>query len=113
MNQQQRNVKSPSIHPATLTTPIFVGAGLALLLISLFLSGVNEPDPAWGKLWIIKPLIVVPVAGAIGGAFYYYMNHVGPLVGIHKTISFMLSILGFVIILWLGTVVGLDGTLWN
>ncbi|PEC35719.1 potassium transporter KefB, partial [Bacillus toyonensis] len=53
---------------------MLLGAGIALILILVFLLGVDNPKPEWGKLWMLKPLIVVPTAGAMGGVFYYFMD---------------------------------------
>lgn len=49
--------------------PILIGAVIALIFISMFLFSVDHPKPEWGKLWMLKPLIIVPLAGAIGGLF--------------------------------------------
>jgi len=89
------------------------GAAIALVLIALFLSGVDHPNPNWPKLWMVKPLIIVPVAGALGGVFYYYMDHLRYQGGWKKTLAILFSVIGYVVILWLGTVLGLNGTLWN
>ena len=51
------------------------GAGIAFVLICMFLFTADEPDPEWSKFWLIKPLLVVPVAGAMGGVYYYFMDH--------------------------------------
>lgn len=56
-----------SKRPVSLTTRMLTGAGLALILISIFLVGNNSADPSWGKYWMIRPLLVVPFAGAMGG----------------------------------------------
>ena len=88
---------------------MLLGAGFALVFISLFLSGVTDPKREWGNLWMVRPLIVVPIAGAMGGAFFYYITRLtkGAAWGI------LLGIAGSIVILWLGTVAGLDGTLWD
>ena len=109
----QDNATSQSMHPATLTTPMLIGAGLALLLILLFLSGVNNPDPAWGSMWKLKPIIMVPIAGAIGGGFYYCMGLLSFNSGLNKSVAVIVGLIGYVVVLWLGTVLGLNGTLWN
>lgn len=98
---------------ASLWKKMLIGAGVALALITLFLAGVDDPDPSWPKLWILKPLIIVPIAGAMGGAFYYFVHHVFSERGWNKVVSFLLSVFGYVVAFWLGSVLGLDGTLWN
>ncbi|MBK1439427.1 hypothetical protein JHJ32_05475 [Parapedobacter sp. ISTM3] len=89
------------------------GAGIALILISLFLFAAGDPNPDWGKLWMVRPLLIVPSAGAMGGIFYYVMNPMRYRGGWKKLSANLLSLVVYVIVLWLGTVLGLDGTWWN
>ena len=109
----QNRLTIQSIHPASLGKQMVQGAGIALILIALFLLGVKNPKPEWGNLWMIKPLLVVPFAGSMGGVFYYYMNHLCYRGGWRKAVAIILSLIGYIVILWLGTVLGLNGTLWN
>ncbi len=97
----------------SLAKPLLVGGGIGLILISIFLSGVHDPNPAWGKLWMIRPLVIVPLAGAMGGLFYYFMRHLSATGSLNKSGAIVLSIVVYIIGLWLGTVLGLDGTLWD
>ena len=92
---------------------IIMGAAIGLLLISLFLLSAGEPDPAWGKLWILRPLIIVPLAGAIGGLCNYFIMLFHNHFGVNRIIATILSVTVFIIGLWLGIVLGLDGTMWN
>ena len=101
------------IHSASMGKRMFQGGAIALVLIIIFLSGVDEPNPEWPKLWMVRPLIIVPLAGAMGGVFYYFMDHLRHLGGWKKAVAFILSFIGYLIALWLGTVLGLDGTMWN
>ncbi len=93
--------------------PILTGAGIALILIAIFLSGVDRPDPAWPKLWMVKPLIIVPLAGAMGGLFFYLMQPFRYKGGWQKIVATIVSLIVYIIGLWLGSVLGLNGTLWN
>ena len=89
------HVKTQTIHPATLGKRMLLGAGIGLVLISVFLIGVKNPNPTWGKLWMIKPLIMVPLAGAGGGAFYYLINHFFCYQGgWRKALAIVLSLIG-------------------
>lgn len=110
----ENNLTSAPIDKASLLKRTLIGAGIGLVLISLFLASVNQPKPEWGKFWIIRPLIVVLLAGACGGAgtyfVYYFFGNQGKW---SKIIAFCVSLIGFVIALWLGAILGLDGTLWN
>jgi hypothetical protein len=106
-------VKTSKTFQISLVKQMVMGAGTGLLLISLFLLTSGKSDPAWGGLWMIRPLIIVPLAGALGGLCSYFIFHFRSMVGINKTVSWILSAVVFVIGLWLGTVLGLDGTMWN
>jgi hypothetical protein len=96
-----------------LSRKMLQGGGLALLLITIFLLGVKEPDPEWGKLWMARPLIIVSLAGAGGGMFYYFMAPMRHTGGWRRIIANLSCLIVYIIALWLGTVLGLDGTLWN
>ena len=109
---EQNNLTSQPIQPVALAKPVLIGAGIGLLVISFFVFGVDHPNPEWGKLWMIRPLIVTPIAGAMGGAFYYLMDYLCYR-GLNRTLAVILSLIVFVIGLWLGTVLGLAGTMWN
>lgn len=101
------------IHSSSLIKRMLAGAVPGLLLISLFLAGTGEPDPSWGEYWMLRPLIVVPIAGAMGGAFYYFADQIGRRLGWNKTLIIILSLIVYLIGLWLGSVLGLAGTYWN
>jgi hypothetical protein len=62
---------------------------------------------------MIRPLIIVPLAGAVGGLCNYFIVHFYSQFGVNKTIAVILSVVVFIIGLWLGTVLGLDGTMWD
>lgn len=109
---QKNNFIIRSIHPALLVTSILVGAALALLLIAAFVLPV-EGNPEWGKLWKIRPLVIVPIAGAVGGGVFYLLRHRTYQAGWRKILVTALGALVYIIGLWLGTVLGLDGTLWD
>lgn len=111
MTQQNKSQHEP-IQQVSLVKPMLVGAGIALLLISFFVFGVDEPHPEWGKFWMIRPLIVTPLAGAMGGAFYAFMEYQSSR-GFNRTLAILLSIVVYIVGLWLGTVLGLAGTMWN
>lgn len=96
----------------SLIKPILIGAGIGLLVILFFLFRV-EGRPEWGSLWKLRPLIITPLAGATGGAFYYLIDQVRYRNGLNPSIAFILSLLVFIIGLWMGIVLGLDGTMWN
>lgn len=101
------------IHAASVGIRMAQGAGMAFILIVLFLGSAGEGDPDWPRFWMIRPLIIVSLAGALGGVFYYNMDHLRDLGGWRKALANVLSLLVYLLVLWLGTVLGLDGTWWD
>lgn len=97
----------------SLTKSMLLGAGIALLLINLLLLQVEEPNPEWPKYWMLRPLIIVPLAGATGGAFYHFLGRIRQHGGWRNVFGIVLGLLIYIIGLWLGTVLGLAGTLWH
>lgn len=95
----------------SLAVPMLIGAGVGLMVILFFLSS-SSGDHNWGKYWMIRPLIITPMAGAMGGAFYYLMGLLSRR-GLNKTLAVLLSMIVFITGLWLGIVSGLDGTMWD
>lgn len=91
---------------------ILIGAGIALAVISFFVFGVDEPHPEWGAFWRVRPLIITPLAGAIGGACYSYLQYQSSQ-GLNKALAVVLGVVIYVIGVWLGVVLGLDGTMWD
>jgi hypothetical protein len=91
---------------------MIIGAGIGVLAVSFFLIP-SEAKPEWGQFWMIRPLIVTPLAGAIGGFCNYVILNFHELVGLNKIAARILSILIPLAGLFLGIVLGLDGTLWD
>ena len=110
---QKNHLTAQPIHPFTLAKRMLLGAGIALVPLTLLLLQVEEPDPAWPKLWMLRPLIIVPLAGAMGGLFYYLMNYLFHLQGWRKILVNILCLVVYLVGIWMGTVLGLNGTLWH
>jgi len=102
-----------SINTASLIKHMLVGTAIALAVICFFVFSVDNPNPAWPAFWRVRPLIITPLAGAAGGACFYLIDHLLNHNGRRKALAVILGILVFIIGLWLGIVLGLDGTLWN
>lgn len=98
---------------AALPRRILIGAGFALVLITLFVMGVDNPHYNWPENWRLRPIVVTTIAGGIGGAFVDFMHLMRREGGIYRAGGIVLSLVGYVIILWLGSIYGLAGTLWN
>ena len=92
---------------------MILGAGIGFLFISLFLVMAGGTKPEWGDFWMIRPLLVVPVATALGGAFYTFLDPWRRKGGYQQFLAELLGLLGFIFSLWIGTVLGLDGTYWD
>lgn len=104
---------NPQIHNASLTKRMIQGGSIALILITFFLLGAGESKPNWPKYWQIKPLLMVPLSGAMGGAFYYFMDYMRYHNDWRKPLAYIISFIGYFIGLWIGTVLGLNGTMWD
>ncbi|MGN7723704.1 hypothetical protein [Chitinophaga sp. 22620] len=101
------------LHPVSLTKRMLLGAAIALVLITIFLIGAGEGDPSWPRFWMVRPLIIVPLAGAAGGACFYFLDHLRHHGGWRAVLGVVLGVIIYIIGLWLGTVLGLDGTWWD
>ena len=111
MTNEKASLSPPSL--ATLGRRTLVGAAIGLLLTSLFIFSADNADPAWSKLWFIKPLVLTPIATAMGGAFYFYIEQLFFFNGWNKPLAVIIGLVGFVVSLWLGKVLGFNGTYWN
>ena len=107
MTQQNQSIISTSS-----VKSMVMGGAIALILIAFFVFTVDSPKPEWGKFWMVRPLIITPLAGVMGGLVYYYISHFSNE-GWKKALGMILGFMAFIIALWLGIVLGLDGTLWN
>jgi len=107
------DLTKPSIHPVALWKLMSLGAVIALALIIFFLLQVKHPDPSWPKYWMVRPLIIVPFAGAMGGLCFYILDFLRIQGGWKKIVANVLSFFICLVGLWLGFVLGLDGTLWD
>lgn len=110
---QQNNLTTQPVNSALLGKRMLLGAGIALILITVFLLPFKNPDPAWGKLWMIRPFIIVPLAGAVGGACNYFLGYLLNQDGRRKALTIILSLVIYIIGIWMGFVLGFAGTLWN
>src|SRR5688572_28746263 len=111
----RNNLIAHFINPAVLVKRMLIGAGIALFLICFFLFGDGDltVNHDWPKLWYIRPLTVVPIAGAMGASFSCMLDQLRHQGGWQQFFAILLSLIVFIISLWMGTVLGLVGTLWN
>lgn len=109
----KENLTLPFIHRGSRSKRMVQGAIIGLILISAFLISAGQGKPEWGNWWMIRPLIIVPFAGAVGGAIYYYMDEIRSKGGWHRIVADLISFVIFMIGMWMGSVLGLNGTYWN
>ncbi len=107
------NLTMTTIHRIPLAKCLLAGASIGLLVILVFILPVENPHPDWPKYWMIRPLLVTPFAGAMGGLFFYLADKWRWQGGWKKVLANVASLLVFLFGLWMGIVLGLDGTLWN
>jgi hypothetical protein len=92
---------------------VLLGAATGLAFIGIFLIGVGEADPSWPRWWRIRPLVAMPLAGAVGGAVFAMLDPLRQRGSGMRWVANGAGLLLFLIFLWIGTVLGLDGTMWN
>ncbi len=109
----QQNFTARPIDKTSLAKHMIFGALVGFAAISLFVFGADNPKPEWGEFWRVRPLVVTPMAGATAGAVFYFLNHVGSQRGWNRILTVIASIVIGFIGLWMGIILGLDGTMWN
>ena len=108
LNLTSRSYKRPLLLRNALT-----GMVIAFAIILFFILQVDVPNPEWPELWMVRPLIITPLAGAFGGALYYIINNHNHDSGTKSILLRCISLLLYLFILWVGIILGLDGTLWD
>lgn len=110
---QQHIFWSELLKPSTITQRALAGAIPAFIVIALFLMMPYTVDKDWSKYWMLRPLFIVPLAGAMGGLFYHFMDTCRKCNGWNRLLTISISVLVYIVGVWLGIIVGLDGTLWD
>jgi len=110
---QKNNLLMQQVNPKALIKSVLIGAVIGLSIISFFLISADRPHPEWGSLWMLKPLIVTPMAGAFAGLAFYSIHLVMAKGGWKNVAAFVLSLMVAFVAIWLGIVLGLSGTMWH
>lgn len=97
----------------SLVTSAAIGGAIALAAISFFVFGVDNPDPAWPTNWRIRPLIFTPLAGIAGGILFHFVKNFHANSPAMRFLLTAMAAFGYLIALWMGIILGLDGTLWD
>lgn len=109
----QYDFSAGALNRKKLLKRMLLGAALGLLIISLFVFTVKNPDPAWGKYWMVQPLVITPLTGAFASLVFYLPQFLQFNNLWKNTIVRLTSILLFIVMLYMGIILGLNGTLWN
>ena len=93
---------------------ILIGAAIGLVVILVFVIPSLKNAPAeWGQYWMIRPLIVTPLFGALAGFINHVLDFLRKDGGSKKIVANVLAVLAYVVLLWMGTVAGLGDTMWD
>lgn len=105
------NLIAKKVNTHKLFLSFLLGWLVGLSVISFFVFSVKNPHASWGEWWMLKPLMLTPL---VAGSFFYVSQIVFPSKNIRQKIGlFLLRIILSGAIIWMGVVLGLDGTLWN
>lgn len=102
-----------SIFTPLLAKRMLLGAGIGLIVISVFVIGAGKGNPEWGNYWQIKPLLLTPFLGALVGLCYDVTEPLRRINGWVGRLFFVLSLFGYFAGLWVSLVLGLNGTMWD
>lgn len=91
---------------------LLIGAAIGLIVISLFIFPV-QTQVDWGKHWRIRPLIVTPAVSGLGGLAFCLPDFVRSQPLWKRLLAYLVAVIAFLVALWVGIILGLDGTLWD
>lgn len=92
---------------------MLIGAVVGFIIIALLVLPIKNPNLEWGKFWIIRPLVITPLMAAFGSLVFFVKDILQPQNAWKKYLIIGLSIFTFIVTLWIGIILGLDGTLWD
>ena len=97
----------------TLIKRALQGAGIAFVLISIFILGTLAADTKAGT-WLFIPIAAVTVGGAFGGVFYSIMDLFRHQGGWKKIAVTIISVLVYFLTLYFSLILALNAMgLWN
>lgn len=89
------------------------GAAIGFALVATLVFSVKEPNPDWGALWHLRPLIVTPLIAAIGAQVFGMVRLARSRAAWVRWTCGIVACVSFLVVLWIAIILGLDGTLWN
>lgn len=90
-----------------------LGFAIAFVLVTALILSVNNPNPVWGKNWFVRPILLTPVIAATGAGVSYLISTISFRNQLFNLFKILLCLLAYIFFLWIGTVIGFNGTLWN
>jgi hypothetical protein len=97
----------------TLIKRALQGAGIALILICIFILGAATANAEFGS-WVVWPILAVTAGGAGGGIFYCLMDLLRTQGGWKKALANIASILVYIAALYCSLILALSALgLWD
>ena len=95
------------LHSKALTKRAWQGAGIAFVLMIIFLLIANSRDLVF-ETWELLPLLAVTVGGAAGGIFYCLMDPLRNQGGGQRVLANVLSVLVYFLSLYCCLILALN-----
>ena len=96
-------------HPEKLGTRIGQGAAIGAILIVIVFILIEEPRPD-DLVRMVLPLTLVPAAGALGGAVYFWLDPLRSRSGWKRSAANFLSVLIYLLLIFTALVLTMSGT---
>ncbi len=97
----------------TILLNAITGYVVGLGVISLFISGLDNPKPEWGKYWMIQPLVITPIFSAFGSLALLLPDFLKIISPWKRLLALLSGLFIYMLLLWTGIVLGLAGTMWD
>lgn len=101
------------LKPKTILLNVLTGYVVGLGVISLFISGVDHPKPEWGPYWMLRPLIITPLASACGALALLLPDFLKLITPWKRILALLVGLVLFMAAMWTGIILGLESTLWD
>jgi hypothetical protein len=109
----KNNLTAPHFNTPLLIKRTLIGAAIGLVVILSFVLRVNPNRPDWGQYWLIQPLLITPLAGAAAGVCNHFLDFLRHEGSTQKILANILTGFIYIVGLWMGIVLGLNGTMWH
>lgn len=98
---------------AVAVSHVVAGWAIGFILILALVLSVNEPKPEWSQYWWVRPVLLTPFISGLAGWLFYRIPRFFQQQQWSLALAYVFVVLLFIFMLWIGIVLGLDGTLWN